>query len=33
VEVARAGDHIGLEVHQRVRDGDVVFRLKKQATA
>ncbi|HVN37229.1 MAG TPA: EF-Tu/IF-2/RF-3 family GTPase [Myxococcota bacterium] len=29
VEVARAGDHIGLQVQQRVREGDVVFRLKK----
>ncbi|HXK26493.1 MAG TPA: EF-Tu/IF-2/RF-3 family GTPase [Myxococcota bacterium] len=29
VEVARAGDHIGLQVHQRVREGDEVFVLKK----
>jgi putative protease len=29
VQVARAGDHIGLQVHQRVREGDVVFRLAK----
>jgi putative protease len=29
VEVARAGDHIGLQVSQRVREGDVVFRLAK----
>jgi len=29
VQVARAGDHIGLHVHQRVREGDVVFRLAK----
>ena len=28
VEVARAGHHIGLQVHQRVREGDVVFRLQ-----
>jgi len=28
VQVARIGDHIGLEVHQRVREGDDVFRLK-----
>jgi putative protease len=29
VEVARAGDHIGLQVQQRVREGDVVFRLPR----
>lgn len=28
VQSARIGDHIGLEVHQRVREGDDVFRLK-----
>jgi putative protease len=29
VERARTGDHIGLQVSQRVREGDEVFRLAK----
>ena len=29
VQTARAGDHVGIEVHQRVREGDVVYRLQK----
>jgi putative protease len=27
VQVARIGDHIGMQVHQRAREGDDVFRL------
>jgi putative protease len=27
VDTARTGDHIGLQVSQRVREGDEVFRL------
>jgi putative protease len=29
VDVARTGDHIGLQVSQRVREGDEVFKLAK----
>jgi hypothetical protein len=29
VPSARIGDHIGVQVHQRVREGDDVFRLKR----